>query len=48
MKKKLFVLLLLAAFLQGFIQQPSSTKAAEEMYPKITSVQPINFVLLSK
>ena len=40
MKKKLCAFLLLVTFLVG-VMQPSSTYAAE-MYPKITSIQPIN------
>ena len=47
MKKKLFLLLLVVTFVAGFTHLPSSTNAAE-MYPKITSIQPVNFVSLSQ
>lgn len=46
MMKKLVVLLFVAVFIMGFANQ-ETTHASIEI-PKITSIQPVNFVTLSQ
>jgi len=45
MKKKFAILLIAATFIIALAQP--STSDAEEMYPKITRVQPVTFVALN-